>query len=170
MAPSAPGARAKKGSELKLSGTTLGTRFAIQMSVALALVMLGAGAFLYQQVLQKAAAIQENAFVEAVQIQGPLQRQAMEDLRREVEGLPPDTNTRVESAMPLQNAEIKAFADGKIQRHEVMYGEKHDKPGFLLPPGKTMPWENPAQPATKVKVVKVRPDIVRKGAMVDLFF
>jgi serine phosphatase RsbU (regulator of sigma subunit) len=124
-------ARAKRGSELKLSGSTLGTRFSIQMSLALAAVMLGAGAFLYHQVLQKAAEIQENAFVEAVQIQGPLQRQAMADLRREIEGGKPDTSSRIESAMPVKGAEIKTFVDGQIQRHEVMYGEKFDKPGLL---------------------------------------
>ena len=45
--------RPKKGSGLKLSGTTLGTRFSIQMSLALAVVTLGAGAYLYHQVLQK---------------------------------------------------------------------------------------------------------------------
>ena len=35
-------ARAKKGSDLKLSGSTLGTRFSVQMSLALAVVMLPA--------------------------------------------------------------------------------------------------------------------------------
>jgi hypothetical protein len=34
----------------------------------------------------------------------------------------------------------------------------------------TKPWENPAQPALKIKVIKARPDIVRKGALVDFFF
>jgi len=123
-------ARPKKGSELKLSGSTLGTRFAIQMSLALAVVMLGAGAFLYQRVLQKAGTIQENAFVEAVEIQGPLQKRVLDDLRRELTNAPPN-KAPVEDAMPVQKAEIKAFADGKIQRHEVMYGPKHEKPGFL---------------------------------------
>ena len=123
-------ARARKGSELKMSGTTLGTRFSIQMSIALAVVMLGAGAFLYHQVLQKAGEIQENAFVEAVEIQGPLQQRVLDDLRRELTSLPPNT-TPVESAMPVQNAEVKEFADGTIKRFEVMYGPRHDKPGFL---------------------------------------
>jgi hypothetical protein len=50
-------ARAKKGSGLKHSGTTLGTRFSVQMSLALAVVTLGAGAYLYRQVLQKAGEI-----------------------------------------------------------------------------------------------------------------
>jgi len=132
-------ARAKKGSELKLSGSTLGTRFSIQMSIALAVVMLGAGAFLYHRVLQKADTIQENAFVEAVQIQGPLVKQAIEDLRHEALGDKRDTSARVESAMPVKGAEIKAFADGQIQRREVMYGEKFDKPGFLYQYQDVMP-------------------------------
>src|SRR5262249_56401879 len=113
-------ARATKGSELKMSGTTLGTRFAIQMSIALAVVMLGAGAYLYNQVLQKAAEIQENAFVEAVEIQGPLQQRVLDDQRRELTMAPPNT-APVESAMPVQKADIKAFADGRITRREVMY-------------------------------------------------
>src|SRR5258708_37457163 len=92
--------------------------------------MPGAGPFLSNRVLQKAAAIQENAFVEAVEIQGPLQKRVLDDLRRDLTNASPNT-TPVETAMPVQNAEIKAFADGRIQRHEVMYGPNHDKPGFL---------------------------------------
>jgi hypothetical protein len=42
-------------------------------------------------------------------------------------------------------------------------------PPFMQPPWKTLPWENSAQPAVKVKVVKIKPDIVRKGSLVDLF-
>jgi hypothetical protein len=37
------------------------------------------------------------------------------------------------------------------------------------PPWKVMPWENPPQPALKVKVVKLKPDIVRKGSLIDCF-
>src|SRR5688572_28043548 len=61
---------AKKGSDLKLSGTSLGTRFAIQMSLALAVVMIVAGLFLYDRTLTVADSIQENAFVEAVRMRG----------------------------------------------------------------------------------------------------
>src|SRR5258706_3720594 len=100
-------ARAKKGTELKMSGSTLGTRFSIQMSIALAVVMLGAGAFLYNRILQKAAEIQENAIVEAVEIQGPLQERVLDDLRRDLTNASRNP-TPVESAMPVQNAEIKA--------------------------------------------------------------
>jgi len=96
-------ARAKKGSDLKLSGSNLGTRFSVQMSAALAIVMIGAGAFLYHQVLQKADEIQENAFVEAVQLQGPLQQRVLEDQRRELTQLPP-------LPQPPQTAQVKKDA------------------------------------------------------------
>jgi serine phosphatase RsbU (regulator of sigma subunit) len=131
-------ARANKGSELKMSGTTLGTRFSIQMSIALAIVMLGAGAYLYNQVVQKAGEIQENAFVEAVEIQGPLQQRVLDDQLRELTNLPANP-TPAESAVQVQNAEVKAFADGRITRKQVMYGPKHDKPGFLYQFDKVMP-------------------------------
>src|SRR5580765_7352427 len=124
-------ARAKKGTGLKQSGTTLGTRFSIQMSLALAVVTLGAGAYLYRQVLAKAGEIQENAFVEAVAIQGPLVRQVLEDQRRALTNLDPDPNHSAESAQPIQNTEIKAFGNGEIKRFDVMYGPKFDKPGYL---------------------------------------
>src|SRR5678809_719701 len=99
-------ARAKKGSDLKLSGSTLGTRFSGQMSLALAIVMLGAGAFLYHEVLRKADEIQENAFVEAVQIQGPLQQRVLEDQRRELTQLPPLPQPP-QAAQPKKDAEVK---------------------------------------------------------------
>lgn len=124
-------ARAKKGTGLKHSGTTLGTRFSIQMSLALAVVTLGAGAYLYRQVLQKAGEIQENAFVEAVAIQGPLVKQVLDDQRRELTMAKADPNHPAESAQPVQGAEIKAFANGEIRRYDVMYGPKFDKPGYL---------------------------------------
>ena len=124
-------ARAKKGSGPKLPGATLGTRFSVQMSLALAVVMLAAGAYLYNEVMRKAGEIQENAFVEAVSIQGPLVQQVLEDQRRKLTDLPPDPDHRAESAQLLQNTEVRAFGDGRIRRHEVMYGEKFDKPGFL---------------------------------------
>jgi hypothetical protein len=46
----------------------------------------------------------------------------------------------------------------------------HPKSTFLLPPWKQLPWQNPPQPALKVKVIKLMPDIVRKGSLVDFFF
>jgi len=39
----------------------------------------------------------------------------------------------------------------------------------LEPPWKVMPWENPSQPAPKIKVVIHRPDIVTKGSLIDFF-
>ena len=39
----------------------------------------------------------------------------------------------------------------------------------FVPPWKVMPWENPPQPALKIKVIKLRPDIVRKGSLIDCF-
>jgi serine phosphatase RsbU (regulator of sigma subunit) len=131
-------ARAKKGSDLKLSGSNLGTRFSVQMSVALAIVMVGAGAFLYQQVLQKADEIQENAFVEAVQIQGPLQQRVLEDQRRELTNLPPLPQPP-QAAQPKKDAEVRTFADSFVKRHEVWYGEGFKKSGFLYQYQDVMP-------------------------------
>ncbi len=37
------------------------------------------------------------------------------------------------------------------------------------PPWKTLPWENPAQIAPKVKVAIYRPDINRRGLLLDCF-
>jgi hypothetical protein len=45
---------------------------------------------------------------------------------------------------------------------------KHHEPVFQ-PPWKVMPWENPPQPAVKVKVIKLKPDIVRTGSLLDCF-
>jgi hypothetical protein len=39
----------------------------------------------------------------------------------------------------------------------------------IEPPWKVLPWENPSQPAPKVKVVICRPDIVSKGSLIDFF-
>ena len=39
----------------------------------------------------------------------------------------------------------------------------------FIPSWKLLPWQNPPQPAQVVKVVKVKPDIVRKGSMIDCF-
>jgi len=123
-------ARAKKGSDLKLSGSTLGTRFSVQMSLALAVVMLGAGAFLYHEVLQKADEIQENAFVEAVQIQGPMQQRVLDDQRRELSGLPPAPKTQ-ESAQVVKDAQVKTFPGSDVSRYQVFYGDGFKKPGFV---------------------------------------
>ena len=39
----------------------------------------------------------------------------------------------------------------------------------IQPPWAIMPWQNPVPPAPKVKVVKVRPDIISKGSLIDFF-
>ena len=39
----------------------------------------------------------------------------------------------------------------------------------FVPPWKVLPWENPPQPALKVKVIKLKPDIVRTGSLLDCF-
>jgi hypothetical protein len=40
---------------------------------------------------------------------------------------------------------------------------------LLVPPWKIPPWEQPLQPAIIVKVIKRKPDIVRKGSLIDCF-
>jgi hypothetical protein len=42
-------------------------------------------------------------------------------------------------------------------------------PSPFVPPWKVLPWENPPQPLLKVKVIKLKPDIVRKGSLIDCF-
>lgn len=123
-------ARAKKANELRLSGSTLGTRFSLIMSIALAVVMLAAGAFLYSRVIKVAERIQENAFVEAIQNQAPLQKQLQEELRAELLGLK-SPQAPVESAMPIKDRPSVSFANGDVVRLEVLYGEKMDKTGYL---------------------------------------
>jgi hypothetical protein len=39
----------------------------------------------------------------------------------------------------------------------------------LTPPWKVLPWENPPQTERSVKVIKRRPDIVRKGSLIDRY-
>jgi hypothetical protein len=39
----------------------------------------------------------------------------------------------------------------------------------LQPPWKLLPWKNPVQLAPKIKVTILRPDIVSKGMLLDLF-
>jgi hypothetical protein len=47
----------------------------------------------------------------------------------------------------------------------------HDVPEELplQPPWKTLPWENPAPPAPKVKLTLYHPDIIHKGFLLDYF-
>ena len=68
---------AKKRAEHRLSGTRLGARFSLTMSIVLALVMCAAGAFLYDRMVQAAQAVQESSFVEAVKLHGEDAREAV---------------------------------------------------------------------------------------------
>ena len=45
----------------------------------------------------------------------------------------------------------------------------HQSKSPFVPPWKVMPWQNPPQPALKIKLIKLRPDIVRKGSLIDCF-
>ena len=103
-------ARAKKGSELRLSGTRLSTRFSITMSVALALVMLAAGAFLYHFTRSAAQDTQEASFVEAVALRGS----------------PMDT-----LFMPIQGRPRVEFQNNTIERIEVQLASDAKKAGYL---------------------------------------
>lgn len=122
-------AKPKKDSDLRLSGSTLSTRFSMSMSIALAVVMIGAGVFLYSWIVGKASEIQEQAFVEAVSFQGPWQQVYLEDVKREAEGLPPRPG-KSEAAQPIQGT-TKEFAGTDVRRVDVMYGETFSKAGFM---------------------------------------
>ena len=125
-------ARNKPAPEMKLSGPRLASRFAITMSIALGVVMLAAGAFLYSRVTEAASKIQEDAFVDAARNQGPLLQQLAEDHERAMRGLGPDTSKpRLEAAHSVENAPILPFAGGDVTRREVRYGEKFDTDGYL---------------------------------------
>lgn len=123
-------ARAKKDPELRLSGTRLATRFSIMMSVALALVMLGAGAFLYNRTLKFAQQIQEDAFVDAVQTQGPDQARFLEVYRKDLFTLPVKDEERLKDAEQVRGTEEKQFAEGLVVRKEVLYGENRSRQGY----------------------------------------
>jgi serine phosphatase RsbU (regulator of sigma subunit) len=102
------------------------------MSVALGVVMLAAGAFLYSRVTQAAVEIQERAFVEAVRNQGPLLEQLATDHDRELRGLGPDTSQpRLEAAHAVPNSPIQTYDGGDVQRRSVRYGPRYDQDGYL---------------------------------------
>jgi serine phosphatase RsbU (regulator of sigma subunit) len=123
-------ARAKKDPELKLSGTRLGTRFSIMMSLALAVVMLGAGAFLYNRTLKLAQEIQEDAFVDAVQTQGPDQARFLDVYRRDLLGNTVRDEERLKDAEQVRGTDEKQFAEGMVVRKEVLYGENRSRLGY----------------------------------------
>ena len=48
--------------------------------------------------------------------------------------------------------------------------DKPHQPGSpVVPPWKVLPWENPPQPLPKVKLIKLKPDIVTRGSLIDCF-
>ncbi len=51
----------------------------------------------------------------------------------------------------------------------VVVRERDPMESPLQPPWKVLPWENPAQPAPKVKVVRYTPDRVSSGTILDCF-
>jgi serine phosphatase RsbU (regulator of sigma subunit) len=123
-------ARAKKDPELSLSGTRLGARFSLMMSIALALVMLGAGAFLYNRTLKVAQQIQEDAFVDAVQTQGPDQARFLEVYRKDLLTLQVKDEERLKDAEQVRGTDEKQFAEGLVVRKEVLYGPNRSRQGY----------------------------------------
>ncbi len=170
-------ARNKPAPEMKLSGPRLASRFAITMTVALGVVMLAAGAFLYSRVTEAASKIQEDAFVEAARNQGPLLLQLADDHDRAMRGLGPDTSKpRLEAAHSVENSPIREFAGGEVKRREVRYGEKFDQDGYLYQ------WQNVMPPlvvpaSTKEKageglfglILSVTLTVILVGALVAYF-
>ena len=129
-------ARTKKGSELSLSGTSLASRFAITMTIALAVVMIIAGAFLYNRMVSAAQAVQEKTFIEATRLQGPLLEQMREDQQAEIDlkvyGKKSDPDKkRIENPIADPNVPPTAFAEGEVKRFNVMYGENRRTPGHM---------------------------------------
>ena len=102
---------AKKSSEHKFSGTRLGARFSLTMSVALALVMLAAGAFLYDRVVKAAQDVQEGSFVEAVKLHGDKLKETM--------------------FVPLKDSKVERFEGGAIERIDVVLASDAKVTGWL---------------------------------------
>jgi serine phosphatase RsbU (regulator of sigma subunit) len=123
-------ARAKKDAELRLSGTRLGTRFSLLMTIALTLVMLGAGAFLYNRTLLFAQEVQEEAFVDAVETQGPDQARFLKVYRDDALGLSVKEEDRLKDAEQVRGTEEKQFAEGLVVRKEVLYGPNRSRHGY----------------------------------------
>ncbi len=129
-------ARTKKDSELSLSGQSLASKFAITMSLSLAVVMLIAGAFLYSRMVSAAEAVQEKTFIEATRLQGPLLEQMRDDhqaeIREKVYGEKPDPNRkRVENPVAIPNSPTQSFADGMVKRVDVLYGDNRQTRGHM---------------------------------------
>jgi len=100
---------AKKGAEHRFSGTGLGARFSLTMSAVLAVVMLAAGAFLYDRMVDAAQGVQESSFVEAVKLRGD----------------PMDTIFQ-----PILGSKVEHFEGDKIERIDVVLS-KDSRRGWL---------------------------------------
>lgn len=101
---------ARKSSELKLSGSRLGTRFSLTMSIALAVVMLAAGAFLYNRTVSAAQEVQERSFVEAVRLRGK----------------PLDTVFQ-----PIAGSKVQSFENDTIERIDVVLSKDAALTGWV---------------------------------------
>lgn len=121
--------KSKREPELKLSGSTLGTRFSVAMSIALAVVMIGAGAFLYSWVVSKAQEIQETAFVDAVSMQGPMQERYYDNLKRELEGRPL-LDLSADNAQTIANT-AKTFDVKDVKRWNAVFGPDFKIEGYV---------------------------------------
>lgn len=129
-------ARTKKGSDLTLSGQSLASKFAMTMTIALAVVMVIAGVFLYSRMVSAAQAVQEKTFVEATRLQGPLLQQMEEDhqadIREKVYGEKRDTTKpHIDNPTQIPNATPQVFANGDVKRVDVLYGENMQTRGHM---------------------------------------
>ena len=70
-------------------------------------------------------------------------------------------------ARPVIHPQARVEAAPPIVYPEPEMPKKSMSP--FVPPWKVMPWENPPQPLLKVKLIKSKPDTVRKGSMIDCF-
>src|SRR5438094_799044 len=128
-------ARTRKPSELSLSGPSLASKFALTMTIALAVVMVAAGAFLYSRVVSAAESVQENTFIEATRLQGPLLRQMKLDMQDEIDkqvyARQPQPRERIENPVRIQGTKVESYDDGAVTRSEVMYGPGNKTHGYM---------------------------------------
>ena len=124
---------AKKGSEHRFSGTGLGARFSLTMSVVLALVMLAAGAFLYDRVIKAAQDEQERSFVEAVKLHGENVRESIFQplAGSKVEHFEGDTIERIDVVMVKENAKGWLYRAAAGERNSAKEPKRFaDNPDF----------------------------------------
>lgn len=129
-------ARTKKETELTLSGQSLASKFALTMSISLAVVMIVAGLFLYTRMVSAAQAVQERTFVEATKLQGPLLEQMRDDhqaeIREKVYGEKPDPNKRrIENPVAIQGRSPATYENGDVKRVDVIFGDNREIQGHM---------------------------------------